>query len=391
MGRATRWLKRLFGINSKEKDGMEYSVQPKDKRRWRSGPLVRDGTVLCHNFTTMPPNITPAEAAWLRSFYSEPDNEQKQHARAVAAATAVAADAAVAAAQAAAAVVRLTSQGREKWAAAKIQTAFRGYLARKAFRALKGLVKIQALARGFLVRKQAAATLHSMQALIRAQASVRAQKTRRFINNDESFHSQFKARKSLEKFDEHPTWSLLDSKRLSPSFGAATNAVDESPKIVEMDTKSRSKRANTNTWMSEYSNDEDDYSSAKAISSPFPFQISTLPDTMNFADQERDFSTAQSTPRFATSAQSVCGESNLGYMANTQSFKSKRRSQSAPKQRPEPGPKRRPSLHELMGTRNSLNGIRMQISCSQAQQAINFKNAIVGKLGNSSNFVRERV
>ncbi|GFP86746.1 protein iq-domain 31 [Phtheirospermum japonicum] len=196
MGKATRWLKGLFGIQSKEKYETEYSVQPKDKIRWSSGPLVPNGGVLCHN---IPPNITPAEAAWLRSFYSEPDNEQKQHARAVAAATAAAADAAVAAAQAAATVVRLTSHGqgscaaafvgsRVKLAAAKIQAVFRGYL--------KGLVRIQALVRGFLVRKQAAATFHRMQALIRAQESVRAQKARRLTNNDENFPPQFQSRKS---------------------------------------------------------------------------------------------------------------------------------------------------------------------------------------------------
>lgn len=49
--------------------------------------------------------------------------------------------------------------------------------ARKALRCLKGLVKIQALLRGYLVRKQASATLHSMQALMRAQATVLAQKS----------------------------------------------------------------------------------------------------------------------------------------------------------------------------------------------------------------------
>lgn len=44
-------------------------------------------------------------------------------------------------------------------------------------RALKALVKLQALFRGYLVRKQAAATLHSMQALIRAQNTVRAHRS----------------------------------------------------------------------------------------------------------------------------------------------------------------------------------------------------------------------
>lgn len=127
MGRAARWLKGLFGIKIKDKDSTGAEKAP-----WSSGHL-------CHNPTTIPPNITPAEAAWLRSFYTDNDTEQNKHAIAVAAATAAAADAAVAAAQAAVAVVRLTSQGcgaavfggsREKLAAVKIQSAFRGFLVR---------------------------------------------------------------------------------------------------------------------------------------------------------------------------------------------------------------------------------------------------------------------
>ena len=40
-------------------------------------------------------------------------------------------------------------------------------------------MKLQALVRGYLVRKQAAATLQSMQALVRAQASIRAARSSR--------------------------------------------------------------------------------------------------------------------------------------------------------------------------------------------------------------------
>ncbi|KAK4365610.1 hypothetical protein RND71_013490 [Anisodus tanguticus] len=399
MGKATRWFKGLLGMKKEKEnvDHMSNSSEKRDKKRWSFAKSSKDSTGSDQNPADYPGSNPVVDSNWLRSYISENEKEQNKYAIAVAAATAVAADAAVAAAQAAVAVVRLTSQGRgvmfngvrEKWAASKIQTVFRGYLARKALRALKGLVKLQALVRGYLVRKRAAATLHSMQALIRAQASVRSQRARRSMIND--IRPEIRARRSIERFDEYR--NEFHSKRLSTSNETSYDGFDESPKIVEIDTyrtKSRSRRMN-NPSMSE-SGDEQHYN---AMSSPLPCPLParlSIPDCRHLqdvnwsflADEQCKFASAQSTPRFAgsgrsnappTPAKSVCGDgyfrpySNFpNYMSNTQSFRAKLRSHSAPKQRPEPGPKKRLSLNEIMASRTSFSGVRMQKSCTQVQE-----------------------
>ncbi|KAL6996395.1 Protein IQ-domain 26 [Sarracenia purpurea var. burkii] len=214
MGKATRWLRGLLGMKKvKEPVENSNSGDRKEKKRWSFGKSFgRDSGVVGKIPSNIPVNVPATDTAWLRSYIAETEKEQNMHAIAVAAATAAAADAAVAAAQAAVAVVRLTSQGSEalfrcgteKWAAVKIQTVFRGYLARKARRALKGLVKLQALVRGYLVRKRATATLHSMQALIRAQTTIRSQRARRLFIKDTRFQPEIRARRAKVRSQSAP-------------------------------------------------------------------------------------------------------------------------------------------------------------------------------------------
>ncbi|KAJ7943514.1 Protein IQ-DOMAIN 31 [Quillaja saponaria] len=63
-------------------------------------------------------------------------------------------------------------------AATKVQAAFRGYLARRAFWTLKGIIRLQALTRGHLVRRQAVSTLYCVKGIVKFQALVRGHKVR---------------------------------------------------------------------------------------------------------------------------------------------------------------------------------------------------------------------
>ncbi|KAF5947250.1 hypothetical protein HYC85_013207 [Camellia sinensis] len=177
MGKNGSWISAVKKALSPDSKAKKDKKTHKSKNKWfgkRKSPYPGSPpkeTVLA---------ITPIEDVKL----TEAENEQNKHAYSVAIATAVAAEAAVAAAQAAAEIVRLTAKARysgkskEEVAAIKIQTAFRGYLARRALRALRGLVRLKSLIQGHSVKRQATTTLRCMQTLARVQSQVRARRIR---------------------------------------------------------------------------------------------------------------------------------------------------------------------------------------------------------------------
>lgn len=367
----------------------------REKRRWsfrRSSatPLGRQET---NAAATTPPVIL--------------ETDMKK--RALSVPTAVAADA-----SAAAVVIqaRAVASGRESAlvddaAAIKIQSCFRGYLARKALNALKGLVKLQALVRGHMVRKKAATTLRCMEALVNVQARVRAQRLRMAAEETKLIvQTRFNHRKSPQ-----------DAKDFDKSL-------EENIKIVEMDiggTKPMAKQRNS--YSTHKPNDP-------RISTPRaslklqerPCQISPSPSAITESSpracsnhfEEYSFGTTHSSAQCYTPIISKPDQARLpfsyprsecaepiynecsfypSYMANTESSKAKLRSHSAPKQRPLETFERQPSRtrrSSLEGRSHVPKATGMQRSSSQVgPKAQNNRNSYSVKLDRSNVSIKE--
>ncbi|WCJ36610.1 IQ-domain 23 [Euphorbia peplus] len=379
------FLRRIFGANKKA----DASPAVKQKKRW--------------SFTRSS-NSTPSQSQSIKrdaksGTYDDDHLDSNKHAIAVAAATAAVAEAALAAAQAAAEVVRLTGGGRSaaagnrrRWmvefAAVRIQAAFRGYLARRALRALKALVKLQALVRGHIVRKQTADMLRRMQTLVRLQARARANRNnltepwRSAANSSRSNHSRcgsssnFRDIIHLEEAKLGANWLdhwMEESFRNSNSNSNSNGNVpirnrqedEKSDKILEVDTWKPHKKSQSigtfktsqHVYASDYNRSSSTYDSPSKISTKASNPYAPLGEdsSLNSLKDEAAFRTVDNSPR-AFSPSSRPGSSGRkgtftptrsecswgffngypgypNYMANTESFRAKLRSQSAPRQR----------------------------------------------------------
>ncbi|KAI4370649.1 hypothetical protein MLD38_018975 [Melastoma candidum] len=198
--------RKWFGRNTKTASDAVPVTTPGDAEPPAFGALM-----LPQQQLLLPSPPPPLEALKL---VQVDEGEQSRRAYTVALATAVAAEAAVAAAEAAAEVVRLTSSARypgkskEEVAAIRIQIAFRGYMARRALRALRGLVRLKTLIKGQSVKRQAATTLRCMQMLARLQSQVRARRIRMSEDNQALQRQlQQKQEKEFEKLRMAEKWN----------------------------------------------------------------------------------------------------------------------------------------------------------------------------------------
>ncbi|KAJ0979329.1 hypothetical protein J5N97_014803 [Dioscorea zingiberensis] len=212
MGRRGKWLgavKRVFSPESKEKESKTY----KSKKKWGFGKSKHSDPSESPNNGAPDPPAAPPPASARSQEVKMVEGEQSKHAYSVALATTRAAEAAVAAAQAAAEVVRLTNstrltgKSREEAAAIKIQTAFRGYMARRALRALRGLIRLKSLIEGNSVKRQATTTLRCMQTLARVQSQIRSRRIR-MTEENQALQRQLllKREREIEKLRMGEEW-----------------------------------------------------------------------------------------------------------------------------------------------------------------------------------------
>ncbi|CAL5360008.1 unnamed protein product [Camellia sinensis] len=171
MDKAAKWFRGVFGLKKDHSPSQSAAKPP--KRRWSFVKSHRERDRTATKNTTTDDAVNPSKHA-------------------------------ITAAE------KITSSGRSnattatsaayvsEWAVITIQAHFRGHQARRALRALKGLVKLQALVRGHIVRKQTVELAQILQAMYRAQARAcarRAQISESPHSSNKS--SQFQARREL--------------------------------------------------------------------------------------------------------------------------------------------------------------------------------------------------
>ncbi|KAL1216723.1 Protein IQ-DOMAIN 31 [Cardamine amara subsp. amara] len=140
---------------------------------------------------------------------------------------------------------------QQEIAATSVQAAFRGYLARRAFWALKGIIRLQALIRGHLVRRQAVATLCCVMGIVRLQAFARGREIR---NSDIGVQVLRKGRLQLLQENKlaNSTDTYLGIKKLTAN-AFALKLLASSPKVIPVHAYDSSIPNSNLIWLENWS------------------------------------------------------------------------------------------------------------------------------------------
>ncbi|EEF30489.1 conserved hypothetical protein [Ricinus communis] len=108
--------------------------------------------------------------------------------------------------------------------ATKIQAAYRGYIARRSFRALKGLVRLQGVVRGQSVKRQTTNAMKYMQLLVRVQSQIQSRRIQ-MLENQARRQAQYRNDKEVESNNEDWDDSLLTKEEIEARLQRKVNAV----------------------------------------------------------------------------------------------------------------------------------------------------------------------
>ncbi|XP_047159196.1 protein IQ-DOMAIN 2-like [Vigna umbellata] len=180
MGRKGSWFSTVKKALSPESKERNYQKTSRPKKKWFGKQKLQ--TSASQSETDKAPPLPPPEVILPHSEIETSHDDVKVE-------TAVVAEEPVPAVQTepvdvqATTIVQLHSKPTEEVAAIRIQKAFRGYLARRALRALRGLVRLRSLMEGPVVKRQAISTLRSMQTFAHLQTQIRYRRLRMLEEN----------------------------------------------------------------------------------------------------------------------------------------------------------------------------------------------------------------
>ncbi|KAI3731796.1 hypothetical protein L1987_62985 [Smallanthus sonchifolius] len=261
---------------------------------------------------------------------------------------------------------------RENCAAIMIQTAFRGFLARKALRALKGLVRLQAIIRGHLVRHQVVTTLKRLQSVVNIHSQACAKRIQVANCNFHDNHQEYRGKDIKIDMNSQKRWdgSILTKEEEDAMLCSKREAAMKRERIKEyalnhrMSTESEQSKVNMKWryWFEHWVDTElakrDDLKNLgkkeEFESQKVKLRNLRLTDTPNHLPR---------TTRHRK--QHSIGEEHLGspgfptYMAATESARARARSLSSPQLRPLSvdswSASNSPYKHKLLSPISSIN------------------------------------